>query len=60
MTELIDISTTARRLSIAKITLYKMVSARKIPYVKIGRRVLFDPKAIDSWITEHSTSPIRR
>ena len=60
MTELIDVSTAAHHLGIAKITVYKMVSAKKIPFTKIGRRVLFDPKIIENWIADHTTAAIRK
>jgi excisionase family DNA binding protein len=31
-------------------TIYEYVSMRKIPHVKIGKRVLFDRGEIDKWI----------
>jgi excisionase family DNA binding protein len=31
-------------------TIYRMASLKKIPYLKIGDRVLFDVKALDQWI----------
>jgi excisionase family DNA binding protein len=34
-----------------------MVSQRRIPYVKAGRLVKFDLKAIDAWIERHSVKP---
>jgi excisionase family DNA binding protein len=39
-------------------TLYTMVSQRRIPYVKAGRLVKFDLKAIDTWIDRHSVKPL--
>lgn len=39
-------------------TLYTMVSQRRIPYVKAGRLVKFDLKAIDTWIERHSVKPL--
>ncbi len=50
MKELLDVSTAARRLGIAKITLYKLVSAKQIDFIKIGRRVLFSTDLLDKWI----------
>jgi len=32
---------------------YRMASQKKIPYLKIGDRVLFDVKALDHWIEKH-------
>jgi predicted DNA-binding transcriptional regulator AlpA len=39
-------------------TIRTLCSQRKIPHIKIGRRVFFDPAAIDAWIAEH-TRPVR-
>jgi hypothetical protein len=30
-----------------------MASLKKLPYLKIGDRVLFDVKALDHWIEKH-------
>ncbi len=46
---LIDINELSRRLSIAKGTLYNWVYLRRIPYIKAGRCLRFDPdKVFDS------------
>jgi excisionase family DNA binding protein len=34
-------------------TIYRMASQKKLPYIKIGDRVLFDIKALDHWIEKH-------
>lgn len=39
-------------------TLYTMTSQRRIPFVKAGRLVKFDLKAIDTWIEQHSVKPL--
>ena len=39
---LIDINELALRLQVARGTLYNWVSARRIPFVKVGRCVRFD------------------
>lgn len=41
-------------LGIRKDSLYRFVSQRRIPHVKIGRATRFDPEAIDKWIQENS------
>lgn len=41
-------------------TLYTMVSQRRIPYVKTGRLIKFDLKAIDTWIERNSVKPLSR
>ncbi len=39
-------------------TLYKMVSQRRIPYVKVGRLVRFDMALLDTWIKQHTVMPM--
>jgi predicted DNA-binding transcriptional regulator AlpA len=39
-------------------TVRTLCSQSKIPHIKIGRRVFFDPAAIDAWIAEHAR-PVR-
>lgn len=34
-------------------TIRTYCSQRRVPFVKIGRRVFFDPAAIEAWIKEH-------
>ena len=40
-------------LSLSTETIYRMASLKKLPYLKIGDRVLFDIKTIDQWIERH-------
>jgi len=40
-------------LSLSTDTIYRMASLKKLPYLKIGDRVLFDVKALDQWIEKH-------
>jgi excisionase family DNA binding protein len=40
-------------LSLSTDTIYRMASLKKLPYLKIGDRVLFDVKALDHWIEKH-------
>ena len=37
--------------------LYKWVSQRKIPFVKLGRSTKFDLQVIDEWIQQNSIQP---
>jgi excisionase family DNA binding protein len=46
-TQLIDINELSSRLNIAKGTLYNWVYLRRIPFVKLGRALRFDPTEID-------------
>ena len=43
---LVDISELSRRLSVAKGTLYNWVYLRRIPYVKAGRCLRFNPDEV--------------
>jgi excisionase family DNA binding protein len=48
--QLITIDEAAAILRISKLTLYKYVSARTVPHVKVGARVLFREEDLSSWI----------
>ena len=41
-------------LGIARTTLYAMVSQKRVPHIKVGRLVKFDPKSIEGWLKQHS------
>jgi excisionase family DNA binding protein len=56
--KLLSIQEVAEALNIAKITVYKMVSAKRIPFVKLGSRVLFEPEKIGAWIEQRSFKPL--
>jgi excisionase family DNA binding protein len=40
-------------LSLSTDTIYRMASLKKLPYLKVGDRVLFDIKTLDHWIDRH-------
>ena len=50
---LITAKEASQYLSLSKETVYRMASLRRLPYIKIGDRVLFDAKALDHWIEKH-------
>ena len=52
---LINVETTAEVLGVAPKTVRKWVSVRFIPYVKIGRRVLFRQKSLELWLNQKET-----
>jgi excisionase family DNA binding protein len=52
---LIDINELSLRLNLAKGTLYNWVYLRRIPYVKLGRSLRFDPNEIDRMVRLSST-----
>jgi len=56
--KLLSIQDVSEVLNLAPITLYKLVSAKRIPFVKLGSRVLFVPEQIAAWIEERSVKPL--
>ena len=50
---LITAKEASQYLSLSTDTIYRMASLKKLPYLKIGDRVLFDIKALDQWIERH-------
>ena len=55
---LFDIHEASRRLNLATKTIYKMVSQRRIPYVKVGGALKFDPVRLQEWIKDQSVMPM--
>ena len=55
---LLTIQQAAYVTGIAVPTLYKWVSHRKIPYIKLGRLVKFDPGKLDEWIKQQTVMPM--
>ena len=50
---LITAKEASQYLSLATDTVYRMAAMKKLPYLKIGDRVLFDLKALDHWVERH-------
>jgi excisionase family DNA binding protein len=50
---LITAKEASQYLSLSTDTVYRMASLKKLPYLKIGDRVLFDVKALDHWVERH-------
>jgi excisionase family DNA binding protein len=49
-TPLVDISDAAERLGVSVRYVRRLVAERRIPYVKLGHYLRFDPAEIDEWI----------
>ena len=47
---LISAKTVAERLGLAPKTIHNWVHLRKIPFVKIGQKVMFRPKSLKAWL----------
>jgi excisionase family DNA binding protein len=50
---LITAKEASQYLSLSTDTVYRMASLKKLPYLKIGGRILFDVKTLDHWIDRH-------
>ena len=59
MEKLIGKSEAAEILGISPFSLRGKVYRREIPYVKIGRRTLFSPRALEEFIAANSHGPRR-
>lgn len=46
-----NIEETAEYTRMAKQTIYQMVSSRRIPHIKKGKRLLFEKAEIDNWLS---------
>jgi len=55
---LLTIQEVSKITGLSKHTLYKMVSQRRIPYVKVGRLTKFDETLLDQWIKQHTVMPM--
>jgi excisionase family DNA binding protein len=50
MSKLLTIEQLAEQIQISKGTIYKWTMANKIPHLKMGSAVRFDPVAIEKWL----------
>ncbi|MAG34825.1 MAG: hypothetical protein CL878_01025 [Dehalococcoidia bacterium] len=58
MDRLITIGQASLIIGLATSTIYKMVHERRIPFVKLGSRLLFSEERIRRWVGENSTEPV--
>lgn len=52
---LLEVDEIAALLRLKPRTIYNMVSQRRIPFRKVGRRVRFDPKEVEQWTKTDSS-----
>lgn len=57
MEDLIDVPEVARRLHISKSYVFELARAHRMPAVRIGKRILFSPSALERWIQSISQEP---
>lgn len=55
---LIDLPEVARRLGVNDRHVRRLVAERRIPFVKWGHLLRFDPVAIEVWLEEHRQQPL--
>lgn len=46
-------------LRVPRSTVYELARARRIPFLKVGRRTLFDPELLREWIARQTVPPRR-
>ena len=49
---LLDIRSASEVLGLSRHTLYSWVCQRRIPFVKAGRRTMFDTRDLEKWIDQ--------
>lgn len=57
-TRLLNINEVSHLTGLSPHTLYTMVSQRRIPYVKVGRLLRFDPGHLEAWLKQHTVMPM--
>ncbi len=55
--ELIGIDAVARRLGVTVRHVRRLVSERRIPFIKWGHLLRFDPAEVEAWIDSQRTAP---
>ena len=55
--QLMDISAVAERLGVQVRHIRRLVHERRIPFVKWGHLLRFDPAEIDAWVDRHRCGP---
>ena len=54
---LLDPTALARKLDVTERHVRRLVAERRIPFLKVGRFVRFDPADIDAWLTQAKVEP---
>jgi excisionase family DNA binding protein len=56
-TPLLDIGAVAAALGVTRRHIQRLVAERRIPYLKVGRFVRFDPAALTIWLDQQRVEP---
>lgn len=57
-TTLLDVNAVAERLGTTERHIRQLVTDRRIPYVKVGRALRFDPDRIDEWVDDNTSEAV--
>lgn len=58
-TRLLTAAEVSEILRVPRSTVYELARSRRIPFLKVGRRTLFDPQLITEWISTQNVPPRR-
>jgi excisionase family DNA binding protein len=47
---LLDVASLAERLGVTERFVRRLVAERRVPFLKLGKFIRFDPRAIESWL----------
>jgi excisionase family DNA binding protein len=56
--KLISVAEAAQRLGISPLTMRAWVRQRRLPVVRLGRRVLLDPQEVEEYIDAHRVAAV--
>ena len=56
---LLDIDAVALALGITRRHLQRLVTERRIPFLKVGRFIRFDPASLNVWLDQQRVEPVR-
>ena len=54
---LLTIDAVAEALSVTRRHIQRLVAERRIPFLKVGRFIRFDPAALNEWLEEQHVEP---
>lgn len=57
LSELLDVHDLAKVLGVGERYVYRLVSERRIPFVKLGHYVRFDPDDVRAWLSDSRVPP---
>ena len=55
---LVDITEASHYIGLQVDTVYRMVSQRRIPFVKVGSRTMFNVRLLDDWLDKNTVLPV--